>query len=454
MVKLHLKACFILENHPNFAARNDQEMTIQTHIFTLLCTLAVSCVYAQHHRTEPKCPKGDPAAQMQALVPYNEAVDLYIDGERQGAKRKLKKSVNTSFALVEAHLFLADIFYEEGIRDSALYFYKSGLDFVIEQEPHYYFRLFELGMEFEQYDLVKQFLKYFKKVHGIKNHGELYETGYPYTVETYNHYADNIALVYNYKSWISPWKLEKVTPAKQLYAENAMVENGRLMLPKLKSNGRVKWKQQAKLSADPVNFQYVASHHLVLMTVQVDSSLQIYAAKLKGKKVVELSKLPSEVNEGNATADPYYDAENELLYFARKTGRGDWDLMVAKWNCSTNQVNEVQPLERINTAKDERSPYFHDNRFYFSSNGNAGFGGMDVYFTPDFERMNGYIFPMNHYNMKANINSGADEMAVHFNANGNALILQSCRYPENRQYLWFTPVELKEQLNYEITLQK
>ena len=34
---------------------------------------------------------------------------------------------------------------------------------------------------------------------------------------------------------------------------------------------------------------------------------------------------------------------------------------------------------RVNTIKDELYPYISDNTFYFSSNGQLGFGGFDIF---------------------------------------------------------------------------
>ncbi len=376
-------------------------MTVKS-IFTFgIFACFFTLLNAQEYRDSPKCPKGDEASQRKALVHYNEAVGIYKEQKIAETKKALRTAVNTSFALVEAQLFLADVLYNEGVRDSALYFYKSGLDFIIHQEPRYYFRLFELGMEFEQYDVVKQYLKYFKKVHGEKKHGVLYEEGYPYTIADYMLYKESIDLVYDFKSWKTEWKLKGVAQDEEWPASSAKFENGVLFLEALKAE---------------IDFSILQSDTLEIL-------------------------------------DPYYLSEEALLYFSSKTKRGDLDLFVAKVDVEGKRLIEVRSLDRINTLKDERSPTFHGGLFFFSSNGYPGFGGMDLYQTPDMERIHGFLLPMNHYNMKAGINSGKDEVKIAVSADSIVYVLKNSIYPKRNEIQTFKNVPLEKSLNYEISLQ-
>ena len=96
---------------------------------------------------------------------------------------------------------MADVLYDEGIRDSALYYYISGIDFILDQEAHYYFRLFELGMELGEYEYVKHYVKYFKQIHGKSVEVGQYEKDYPYTVADFQQVENSIKMIYDYKSW-------------------------------------------------------------------------------------------------------------------------------------------------------------------------------------------------------------------------------------------------------------
>jgi hypothetical protein len=171
------------------------------HLFLILCILSNFYSFGQIPHEHPDHPKGDSYDQYQALPYYNEACELYQSGKVKQAKTVLYEAINISFALTEAQLFLADILYQEGVQDSALYFYKSGIDFAIEQKANYYFKLFETAMLLGQYDIVQQNLKYFHKVHGSKGYEAPYEDLFPYDRSDYEFYENAIELVYDFKSW-------------------------------------------------------------------------------------------------------------------------------------------------------------------------------------------------------------------------------------------------------------
>ncbi len=98
--------------------------------------------------------------------------------------------------------------------------------------------------------------------------------------------------------------------------------------------------------------------------------------------------LPEPINSPYWDGHPSLSADGHFLYFSsdRKNGLGGKDLYRAqiKLNNQGVIVQAIQHLgNKINTAKDEVSPFIHPDSktLYFSSNGHIGLGKMDIYTT-------------------------------------------------------------------------
>jgi peptidoglycan-associated lipoprotein len=93
--------------------------------------------------------------------------------------------------------------------------------------------------------------------------------------------------------------------------------------------------------------------------------------------------VPFKYNNVNeySLSDPYITADGNSLYFASNMpdGMGGSDLYVVQ-KTDAGEWGRPVNLKEVNTAGDERSPFFDDqNNFYFSSNGRIGMGGFDIY---------------------------------------------------------------------------
>lgn len=403
-----------------FASKLQQIKVMKNHLFVLSLMLFSLVAFGQEKRTNPKHPKGNTAMQMKALVHYNEAVDYYDAGNIGLAKRSLKKAINTDFALTEAQLFLADILYDQGVKDSALYYYVSGCDFIIEQEPRYYFRLMECGMELGEYEIVKQHVKRFKKLYAGKVEIGPYEKDYPYTVEDYNYYRESIDLIYNYKSW-QP-EFEPVQGEKPITIENIKREN-----------------------------TFVSKDESLKLLINEESGSRQLLVQLKSSKKWNAAKPIAGLDQYlNSMVDPFYMEDKKLFYFSALVD-GHYDLFVAKLDLEKMQMFDVRPLNRINTKGNERFPFFFADTFYFSSNGYPGFGGMDIFYTPDNESIDGFLFPVNQYNMLTGVNSNLDELNFYCTLFGQASLIRK----EDGEYqnLKLIRSPKKEGLVYKITIE-
>ncbi|WBL44162.1 OmpA family protein [Algoriphagus halophytocola] len=95
------------------------------------------------------------------------------------------------------------------------------------------------------------------------------------------------------------------------------------------------------------------------------------------------SPLPFNDPFSYAVSDPFFDPFTQILYFSSDIpgGYGKADLYYSEWKDNAWSA-PVNLGDMVNTKGDERTPYFDKNGIlYFSSNGHAGLGGLDVFRT-------------------------------------------------------------------------
>lgn len=389
------------------------------NIATVALTILCFQVLGQIPHEKPDHPKGNAATQMLALPFYNEACELYAKGEVFRAKLSLYEAINTSFALTEAHLFLADILREENKLDSAFYFYNSGIDFAIEQKPHYYFHLFKLGIDLGQYGIVKHNMKHFKKLYGKLDKIQPYEKNFPYTYTDYETFKNQIEFLYNYESWDPRAEKAYELPGDQqvnsLDGNEYISENGNLSRV-YRKKGKIKTKSLKGLPKGMIHPFVAQDKSVVIYALEKEGQTALYFSTKSGSKYSEPKKLPEAINASDWIAHPFLAVNGEHLYFSKKV-KGNKDLFVAKIDWKNNQASEVKPLTRVNTEADEIAPFIDPETkwIYFSSNRQAGFGGFDLYESRDYEVINSVCYPFNERNMGSPYNSYKDETKIGFN---------------------------------------
>lgn len=83
-----------------------------------------------------------------------------------------------------------------------------------------------------------------------------------------------------------------------------------------------------------------------------------------------------------AVSDPFYHASSKRLYFSSdmEGGFGGADLYYSKYKGDGEWGDPVNLGDVINTSGSERSPFWSkEGKFYFSSDGHIGLGGLDIY---------------------------------------------------------------------------
>ncbi len=137
------------------------------------------------------------------------------------------------------------------------------------------------------------------------------------------------------------------------------------------------------------------------------SNLQIFKAELINNKWTSVVSLPFN-SDDYSTEHPALSNDEKTLYFASDMPDtlGSFDI----FSVSINGVDYGTPKNlgnKINTPKKEQFPFVSkDNKLYFSSNGHAGYGSLDV-FVSEIDN-NSFSKPLN---IGLPVNSGFDDFS-------------------------------------------
>lgn len=138
----------------------------------------------------------------------------------------------------------------------------------------------------------------------------------------------------------------------------------------------------------------------------------IYLARMIDMKFFESLKLDSTVNmAGFQSINPFVTADGKWLYFSsnRPGGSGGFDI----WRIALDEVGSPtgEPYnlgEPLNSEYDELSPFFHEksSSLFFSSDGHASMGGLDIFKSNYDPESDFYEMPIN---LGIPINSAHDD---------------------------------------------
>lgn len=147
----------------------------------------------------------------------------------------------------------------------------------------------------------------------------------------------------------------------------------------------------------------------------------IYIARRENGVWSSPHPLPSPINTRYWEGHPSLSADGTCLYFSsdREGGYGGRDIYLATITLGENVIiHQVKVLDdKINTAKDEISPFIHADKqtLYFSSNGHVGLGRQDIFVS----RKNHEGHFQNPVNLGYPINTHHDEIGLIVNAKGS-----------------------------------
>jgi OOP family OmpA-OmpF porin len=128
-----------------------------------------------------------------------------------------------------------------------------------------------------------------------------------------------------------------------------------------------------------------ANYYFTRWSLTNKNECGIYLSKLFNEKWLPAEKLNDNINlEGYKSMQPALSPDGSILYFSsnRPGGYGKMDLWYVNINEEGKPAGKPVNMGKLfNTAEDEVTPFFHyyTSTLYFSSNGLAGYGGLDVF---------------------------------------------------------------------------
>lgn len=174
------------------------------------------------------------------------------------------------------------------------------------------------------------------------------------------------------KSALSGWDGQHYT---QLYYNNQKDSSSQLFSPLLKN----------KLNTGSISF--TSDFKQAFFTKNASKrgkasvyQLEIWASKWKDGKWDKPKKLFFN-NPGFSYSQPAITPDGKRLYFVSNdtTGFGGTDIYYVDRNIDGSWQSTQNAGQVINTTGNELFPSFYDGTLFFSSNGHAGIGGLDIY---------------------------------------------------------------------------
>jgi tetratricopeptide (TPR) repeat protein len=138
------------------------------------------------------------------------------------------------------------------------------------------------------------------------------------------------------------------------------------------------------------NFKQV-SNDFWLFSLMLNGATKIYSAQLAGDRFSDVKEVISLNQEGmiNTMPCPAFMGDYLYVFFVsdREGGEGGKDIWYTKTKKpSPKTLIELPELEKVNnlggrynTPGDELSPFYFQNKFYYSSDWLEGFGGLDIF---------------------------------------------------------------------------
>ncbi|MDR2475781.1 MAG: OmpA family protein [Bacteroidales bacterium] len=156
-----------------------------------------------------------------------------------------------------------------------------------------------------------------------------------------------------------------------------------------------------------------ATMYFTRCNVDAESShaASIYVATRSGAQWSEPSELKIFRDSTWSVAHPSVSADGAFLYFCSDIPNGYGGKDIWRAYLSEGKVVAVENLGLdINTAGDEMFPYIRENgELYFSSNGHAGMGGLDIFKATEMQDGKWSV-----ENMRSPINSNSDDFGITF----------------------------------------
>lgn len=160
----------------------------------------------------------------------------------------------------------------------------------------------------------------------------------------------------------------------------------------------------------------------------------IYTAKKQGNKYATPEKLVI-ASDSAVIGHPALSPDDKIIVFAADLdgGQGGKDLWYIKEEGRGEWSKPINLGPEINTEKNEMFPYIKENGdLYFSSDGHIGMGGLDIYVA----KKKGENQWSGVSNLKAPINSNANDFAIVFDGENNGFFSSSREGGRGKDDIW------------------
>jgi OmpA family len=151
------------------------------------------------------------------------------------------------------------------------------------------------------------------------------------------------------------------------------------------------------------------SKQKTIVTRQAVPEIKVLGAKKSGKKFKQVSDIPINFSDGNSNYHPAVHPAGDLVVFSshRPGGYGGADLYMIR--CSNGKWSKAENLgPNVNSSGEEIFPVFNEEgNLFFASDGNVGYGGLDLFTADYIEGVWGAAI-----NMGSGINSSKDDFGM------------------------------------------
>jgi outer membrane protein OmpA-like peptidoglycan-associated protein/tetratricopeptide (TPR) repeat protein len=109
---------------------------------------------------------------------------------------------------------------------------------------------------------------------------------------------------------------------------------------------------------------------------------EIYFSRLDDAgKMTDYTPFPVNSPTEYGVISPFVDEKSKRVYFSSNMagGQGGYDLYYVTYDEDMKFGQPVNLGPVVNTSGNERDPYLNENKFYFSSDGHIGLGGLDLF---------------------------------------------------------------------------
>lgn len=398
----------------------------------LLCFLSFQVVSAQKtYKTESK----------KAIKYYEEGLRYYRGMEYVLAEEKLKTAIKIDEKFQDAFLVLAEVYWEQGVYESAIEYYNQGLIIDTSYYPGGYLNKAKLEVKVARYeDAQKSFLKYLEidtidskytvrakkgieqtefAINAVKNPVEFKPVNLGPNINTpENEYwpslsADEQILVITRLVHLSDTIKETILQEDFFFSKYGVDGWGPMKNAGFPLNTDDNEGAQS-ISADGQLMVYTVCNRKGVI-----GRCDIYYSIKEGGEWSFPKNMGEPVNSVAKETQPSLSADGRTIYFAsnRPGGQGGLDIWISRKDSVGKWQSPVNLGDSINTAGDEMSPFIHHDNIslYFSSNFHIGMGNFDL-FLSRLDSSGKWSKPKN---LGYPINTHRDEVGLIVNARGN-----------------------------------